>query len=618
MLGSAGPTSFSMLRSARQNRDVLDAHIDRQTWRRVAGFATPYRGRLAALVVLIVVGSMLTVALPLVLQRIIDNGVTPGDRHAVIAWAVVAAVLGVGEQALTLLTRWFTATIGEGLIADLRSTVHDHIQRQPVAFFTHSRTGALVSRINHDVLGAQQAFTGALVQLLSNAFTTVGVLVAMFYLSWQVSVIAVLLIPIFIAPARLVGRRIQKLTRDRMKLNAQLSDRMTERFSVAGALLVTLYGNKRIESEEFSSQAQRVGRLGVLVAMSNRLFFTALGATAALATAVVYGVGGLMTVAGNLTMGSLLALAALLMRFYGPATALASVRLDVMTAMVSFERVFEVLDITPTVTESPDAKPLPQGPLDIHVDGVRFAYPATEALDHDSASTAETSGDVLRGIDLRLQPGTMTAVVGASGAGKTTLAGLLLRLHDPDTGAIRFGGMDARDATWASLRSRVSMVPQDAHFFHDTIAANLRYAAPDATDTDIRRALTEAHVVDLVDRLPDGLDTVVGDRGHRLSGGEKQRLALARLFLKAPEVVVLDEATAHLDSHSEAAVQHALMGVLAGRTSVVIAHRLSTVRAADTIVVLADGVVAEQGTHTELLTRDGAYAHLYRTQFDTD
>lgn len=618
MLGSTGPTSFSMLRSARQNRDVLTARINPHTWRRVARFATPYRGQLTALLALIIVSATITVALPLVLKRIIDTGVTPHDRHAIIIWATIAAALGITEQALTLLTRWLTATIGEGLIADLRCTVYNHIQRQPIAFFTHSRTGALVSRINHDVLGAQQAFTGALVQLLSNALTTAGVLAAMFYLSWHVAAIAILLIPVFIAPARWVGRRIQQLTRDRMALNAQLSDRMTERFSVAGALLVTLYGNTTTESQQFSAQTQQVGRLGVLVAMNNRLFFTALGATAALATAVVYGVGGLMTVAGQLTIGSLLALAALLMRFYGPATALASVRLDVMTAMVSFERVFEVLDITPSVTEKPHATPLPESPLDIHLDGVRFSYPATKILDHDHTATAQTSDEVLRGITLRLAPGTMTAVVGASGAGKTTLASLLLRLHDPTEGTIKFGGMDARDATWASLRSRISMVPQDAHFFHDTIAANLRYAAPAATDTDIRSALTKAHVVDLIDRLPNGIDTVVGDRGHRLSGGEKQRLALARLFLKAPEIVVLDEATAHLDSQSEAAVQNALLDVLAGRTSVVIAHRLSTVRAADSIIVLVNGQIAEQGTHAQLLAHNGPYAHLYRTQFETE
>ena len=496
------------------------------------------------------------------------------------------------------------------------------MQQQPIAFFTRAQTGALVSRLNNDVIGAQQAFTSTLSGVVSNVVSLVLVAGAMLYLSWQITVAALLLLPVFWLPARRVGARLQGLTRESMQLNAELGNRMTERFNVAGALLVKLFGRPSDEDSQFADQAGRVRDIGVRIAMSNRIFFTALTMVAALATALVYGVGGLLTISGTLSVGTLLALAALLGRLYGPITALANVRVDVMTALVSFERVFEVLDLRPLVAEADDAVDLPGGPLTVELDGVSFGYPGADdvslaSLEKVSSVDREAGGEVLHDVTLTAAAGELVALVGPSGAGKTTITALVARLYDPSSGVVRVGGVDLRSARMESLHDRVGVVTQEAHLFHDTVRANLLYARPSATEADLEAALRAAQVWELVRSLPHGLDTVVGDRGHRLSGGEKQRLALARLLLKAPGVVVLDEATAHLDSESEAAVQRALDTALAGRTSLVIAHRLSTVRGADQIVVVDGGRIVERGRHAELLALGGLYSELYTTQFAT-
>ena len=611
---------YAAMRSYRADPAVKDHKLARGTWRRILEFARPYRRLIAAFLVLVVGGSSLVVVTPLLLQRLVDDGVTPGNRSVVVQLALVVAALAFVEAGFTLAQRWFSSRIGEGLIYDLRTRVFSHVQRQPIAFFTRAQTGALVSRLNNDVIGAQQAFTSTLSGVVSNVVSLVLVAGAMLYLSWQITVAALVLLPAFWIPARRVGARLQGLTRESMQLNAELGNRMTERFNVAGALLVKLFGRPVEEDEQFSDRAGRVRDIGVRIAMSNRIFFTALTMVAALATALVYGVGGLLAISGSLSIGTLLALAALLGRLYGPITALANVRVDVMTALVSFERVFEVLDLPPLVAEAPDAVDLPGGPLAVELDGVDFTYPGADevslaSLEQVSAVDREAGGQVLHDVTLRAEPGELIALVGPSGAGKTTITALVARLYDPSSGAVRVGGVDVRRARMESLHDRVGVVTQEAHLFHDTVRANLLYARPAASDAELEAALRAAQVWGLVESLPRGLDTVVGDRGHRLSGGEKQRLALARLLLKAPGVVVLDEATAHLDSESEAAVQLALDTALAGRTSIVIAHRLSTVRGADQIVVVDGGRIVERGHHSELLDRGGLYAELYTTQF---
>ncbi|UER55795.1 ABC transporter ATP-binding protein [Kineosporiaceae bacterium SCSIO 59966] len=613
-------SGFHMMRSYRRDESVAQRRLAPGTVRRVAGFAHPYRGLLAAFLALVVVDALLVVVTPLLLRRVIDDGVMQGDRGLVVGLASLVAVVAVGEAVVMLGQRWFSARIGEGLILDLRTRVFEHVQRQPIAFFTRTQTGSLVTRLNSDVIGAQQAFTSTLSGVVSNVITLAVVLTTMALLSWQITLLALLFVPLFLLPARRVGRRLAGLSREGMQLNAELGNRMTERFNVAGALLVKLFGSADREDTEFRERAARVRDIGVRIAMSNRLFFASLTAVASLATAVVYGVGGVLAIEGTVTVGTLIALTALLARLYGPITALSNVQVDVMTALVSFERVFEVLDLPPLVTDPPSPRPLPAGPLSVELDDVRFGYPA--ATDVSLASLEETesldrrSGDeVLRGVDIRVEPGRMVALVGPSGAGKTTVTALVARLYDVTSGSVRVGGVDVREVAQEELHSRVGVVTQDAHLFHDTIRANLRYARPDASDAEVEAALRAAQVWPLVQQLPEGLDTVVGDRGHRLSGGEKQRIALARLLLKAPDVVILDEATAHLDSESEAAVQRALDTALEGRTSLVIAHRLSTVRQADEIVVLESGRVVERGRHAELLARGGLYSELYRTQF---
>lgn len=613
-------SGFHAMRSYRRDESVAQRRLAPGTVRRVAGFAEPYRGLLAGFLALVVVDALLVVVTPLLLRRVIDDGVMQGDRGLVVGLASLVAVVAVGEAVVMLGQRWFSARIGEGLILDLRTRVFEHVQRQPIAFFTRTQTGSLVTRLNSDVIGAQQAFTSTLSGVVSNVITLAVVLTTMALLSWQITLLALLFVPLFLLPARRVGRRLAGLSREGMQLNAELGNRMTERFNVAGALLVKLFGSADREDTEFRERATRVRDIGVRIAMSNRLFFASLTAVASLATAVVYGVGGVLAIDGAVTVGTLIALTALLARLYGPITALSNVQVDVMTALVSFERVFEVLDLRPLVTDPQWPRPLPAGPLSVELDDVRFGYPA--ATDVSLASLEETESldrrggeEVLRGVDIRVDPGRMVALVGPSGAGKTTVTALVARLYDVTSGSVRVGGVDVREVAQEELHSRVGVVTQDAHLFHDTIRANLRYAGPDASDAEVEAALRAAQVWPLVQQLPEGLDTVVGDRGHRLSGGEKQRIALARLLLKAPDVVILDEATAHLDSESEAAVQRALDTALEGRTSLVIAHRLSTVRQADEIVVLEAGRVVERGRHAELLARGGLYSELYRTQF---
>ncbi len=602
--------------------------------RRIAGYARPYRWDLGVFLLAAALDAVVTVSYPILLGVIIDKGIIPKRTDIVLELAAVVAGLALFDAVLTILQRFFTARVGEGLIYDLRTEVFSHVQRQPIAFFTRAQTGSLVSRLNSDVIGAQQALTSTLASVVSSALQLALVLAAMFYYSWLVTVIALLLLPAFLIPARLVGRRLQRLTREGMQLDAAMGSTMTERFNVAGAMLVKLFGRPQAESEVFADRAARVRDIGVVQAMYGSALFIALTLLASLATAVVYGVGGKLVIDGAFQIGALVALAGLLGRLYGPITSLSNVQINVMTALVSFDRVFEVLDLKPLIEDKPDAVPLTvttAGPAaeaagpdaDIVFDHVSFHYPAAsevslaslESIALPVAERTDANLGVLHDISFTAQARQLTALVGPSGAGKTTITHLVSRLYDPDEGAVRIGGFDLTDVTQASLHDVVGVVTQDAHLFHDTIRVNLAYARPGATEQELIDACRAAQIWDLISVLPDGLDTIVGDRGYRLSGGEKQRVALARLLLKAPAVVVLDEATAHLDSESEAAVQRALKAALTGRTSLVIAHRLSTIREADQILVIDDGRITERGRHEELLAADGLYAELYRTQF---
>jgi ATP-binding cassette subfamily B protein len=621
-----------MMRSFRHDPSVTHQKLKPGTVRRIMGYAKPYKLYLSLFLAATVLDALITVVNPLLLRVIIDKGIL-GHREAIVV-GVAAAVAGVAvfDASLGFITRWHSARIGEGLIYDLRTEVFSHVQQQPIAFFTRAQTGSLVSRLNSDVIGAQQAITSTMSSVVSNILTVGAILVTMFILSWQISLIALVLIPLFLLPARRVGRRLQRLTRESMQLDAAMGSTMTERFNVAGAMLVKLFGRPAQESEVFAERAGRVRDIGVTQAMYSQVFFIALTLLAALATAVVYGVGGSLVIRGALQLGTLVALSQLLIRVYGPIAQLSNVQISVMTALVSFDRVFEILDLKPLIAEQPDAVVLPPrrtalgGPPgvapEIEFDHVSFRYPKASEVSLASlesialpAPERQDAPEVLHEVSFRAPSGQLTALVGPSGAGKTTITALAARLYDPDEGAVRIGGYDVKDVTLESLHDVVGVVTQDAHLFHDTLRANLTYARPAATELELIGACEAAQIWDMIAALPDGLDTIVGDRGYRLSGGEKQRVAVARLLLKAPSVVVLDEATAHLDSESEAAVQRALKTALAGRTSLVIAHRLSTIREADQILVVDAGRIVERGTHAELLAAGGLYADLYHTQF---
>ena len=615
-------TVWQTYQSMTRDRSVAGQKVAQGTVRRILGYARPYRLIITLFLGTLVVTSLLSVAQPLLFKRIVDDGISVGNASLVTWTALAIAGLAIADAAFRIVSRWYSARVGEGLIFDLRSQVYDHVQHQSIAFFTRAQTGALISRLNSDVIGAQQAFTSTLGGVLGNLISVTVVLVAMFALSWQITLASLILVPVFLLPARYMGRRLQALTREQMSLNAEMSSQMTERFNVSGALLVKLFGRPEDESSLFAGRARRVRDIGIRIAMANRWFFTALTLVAALATAVTYGLGGNLVIQGAITLGTLLALVALLAQLYGPLTALSNVRVDVMTALVSFERVFEVLDLDPLVREPAEPRALPSGGLDVEFDSVSFTYPTAAEVSLASLESVareesmDSSGPVLHDVSFAVAAGSLTALVGPSGAGKSTITALVTRLYDPSVGAVRLGSLNEREVSRTDLRSAIGVVSQDAHLFHDTIGANLRYAQPMASNDELNQACEDAQIMKLIEQLPDGLDTVVGDRGYRLSGGEKQRLALARLFLKAPRVVILDEATAHLDSESERLVQRALDSALEGRTSLVIAHRLSTIRRADQILVVDQGRIIQQGTHSELLAAGGMYEMLYRTQFN--
>ncbi|MEW1828776.1 ABC transporter ATP-binding protein [Streptomyces sp. NPDC088196] len=593
----------------------------RATLRRIAEFARPHRRPIARFVLLGVVTALLAVATPVLAGHVVDAIVSGGDDGTVVRLALLIALIAVAEAALGILGRRLSSALGEGLILDLRTAVFDHVQRMPVAFFTRTRTGALVSRLNNDVIGAQRAFSNTLSGVVSNFVTLLLTLAVMLTLSWQITLLALVLLPVFVIPARRMGSRMARMQREAAELNAAMGTRMTERFSAPGATLVKLFGRPDEESIEFAARASRVRDIGVRTATAQSVFITSLTLVSALALALVYGLGGWFALHGTLEPGAVVSLALLLTRLYAPLTALAGARVEVMSALVSFERVFEVLDLKPLIEDKPDAREVPEGPVAVEFDEVRFAYPSADKVSLASleeVASLDTRGgaEVLHGISFRAEPGQTIALVGSSGAGKSTVAQLLPRLYDVDEGAVRVGGVDVRDLTATSLRATLGMVTQDGHLFHDSVRANLLLAQPAATEAELWDALHRSRLDDLVRSLPDGLDTVVGERGYRLSGGERQRLTIARLLLAGQRVVILDEATAHLDNTSEAAVQEALTEALQGRTAVVIAHRLSTVRSADQILVVEAGEIVERGTHDQLLASGGRYAELYRTQFE--
>ncbi|PPF44828.1 ABC transporter [Pseudoclavibacter sp. AY1F1] len=594
--------------------------ISRESVRRILTFAVPYRSKLVIFIALSIVGAVLAVATPVLAGRVVDVIVAKGALSTIIWLAVLIALVAIADAGVSLVTRWYSARIGEGVILDLRTAVFNHVQKMPIAFFTRTRTGALVSRLNNDVIGAQQAFSGTLSGVVTNLVALILTLIVMLSTSWLVTVLAVIMLPIFLIPARRMGGRLAALRREAADHNSAMSTQMTERFSAPGATLVKLFGRPDEEAEEFRVRAARVRDIGVRTAMLQFVFFTALMLVSALALALVYGLGGALALGGQLETGDVVTLALLLTRLYAPLTSLANARVEIMSAVVSFERVFEVLDLEPLIQEKPDAAVVPDGPVSVEFDDVHFGYPSADKVSLASleeVATLDTRGgeEVLHGVSFRIEPGQTVALVGTSGAGKSTIAQLLSRLYDVDSGAVRLAGADVRDVTFASMRHTLGMVTQDGHLFHETIMSNLRLARPEATDDEVWDAVRRARLEPLIRSLPDQLDTMVGERGYRLSGGERQRMTIARLLLAQPRVVILDEATAALDSTSEAAVQAALSEALEGRTAMVIAHRLSTIRSADLILVIEDGAIVERGTHEELLAAAGRYEELHRTQF---
>lgn len=607
------------LRTLSSDQSVKNAKLKPGTLKRIIKYAKPYKSRFALFFLALILDSLLTVATPLLLKRLIDQGVIPKNGALVTELALLVGLIAVAYAAVNIFIRWYSAIIGEGLIYDLRSQVFQHVQSQSIAFFTRTQTGALITRINSDVLGAQRAFTATFSGVISNALTLILVVGAMISLSWQITLLSLVLLPIFLIPTKYVGRRLAQFTQQSYELNAEMGSAMTERFNVSGALLVKLYGEPEKEALNFRSKARKVADIGINMAMLNTFFFIALISVASIATAFAYGVGGHFAIAGTMTVGSLIAITTLLARLYGPLTALGTVRVDVMGALVSFERVFEVLDLEPMVKDAPNAKTLDAKDPRIEFKNVRFAYPKASEISLASLEAAAKteiadSGEILKGISFTVEPGTLTALVGSSGAGKTTISALLPRLYDVTEGSIEINGINIKDVTGESLRNSIGVVMQDSHLFHESIIENLRYAKADATIDEMKAACKAAQIWDLIESLPNGLETMVGERGHRLSGGEKQRLAIARLLLKSPRIVILDEATAHLDSENEALVQAALKEALKGRTSIVIAHRLSTIKEANQILVLNDGKIEQRGTHEELVEAGGLYSELYQRQ----
>ncbi len=607
------------LRTLSSDQSVKNVKLRPGTLKRIFTYAIPYKSTFILFLFCLIADAVLTVATPLLLRELIDQGVIPKDRAVVTTMAIAVAILAILTAVINIVVRWISAKIGEGLIYDLRSQVFRHVQEQSIAFFTRTQTGALITRINSDVIGAQRAFTSTFSGLISNVLTLILVVGTMLALSWQITIASLLLLPVFLAPTKWIGARLQGYTRDSFEINGEMSSTMTERFNVSGALLVKLYGDLNQESQVFRKKARKVADIGISMAMLNTFFFIALISIAALATAIAYGIGGHLAIDGAITVGSLIAITTLLARLYGPLVALATVRVDVMGALVSFERVFEVLDLEPMVQEKENAEVLRSKTPAIEFRDVHFSYPNAQqislaSLEAASLPEVKESEEILRGISFTALPGSVTALVGPSGAGKTTISALLPRLYDVTSGSITVDGHDLRDLKLTSLRDSIGVVMQDSHLFHDTITANLRYAKSDATLDEMKEACQAAQIWDLISSLPNGLETMVGERGHRLSGGEKQRLAIARLLLKSPSIVILDEATAHLDSENEELVQSALAKALQGRTSIVIAHRLSTVMSADQIIVLENGLIRERGKHEELVRAGGLYSELFARQ----
>ena len=609
-------------RSLTRDSSVKKRGIRNGTVNRVLEYATPLKKDILLLIVIVVIDAFLVVAQPLLFKRIIDDGITAGNKNIVITTAIYVGVLAILSAGLSIIGRLYSSRIGEGLILTLRTQVFNHVQAQPIAFFTRTQTGSLISRVNGDVIGAQQAFTSTLSGIISNGISLIIVLSTMIILSWQITLTSLILLPVFLIPAKWMGKKVQSLSREQMTLNAEMSQTMTERFNVSGALLVKLFGDPIVEGSSFFKKASRVKDIGVRIAMTNMVFFVALTTVATIATAIVYGFGGSLVISGVLTLGTLLALTALLARLYGPLTSLSNVRVDIMTALVSFERVFEVLDLQPLVKDSSSPQKFVEGPLDIEFKNVSFYYPSRADVGLESLELAsdgklenDTKNTVLNNISFKVNSGTMLALVGPSGSGKTTISQLIARLYDPTEGQVLVGNSDIKNVLRIDIKKNIGVVTQDSHLFHDTIKNNLLYAKKDASEEEIWSALTSAQIADFVKSLPDKLDTIVGDRGYRLSGGEKQRIAIARVFLTQPRVVILDEATAHLDNENEAAVQVALATVLQGRTSVVIAHRLSTIINAEQIAVIKEGKLIAIGNHNELLKTNEVYSDLYNQQF---